>query len=252
MISTRLPIESTWPKWIDSSQSMPMKIWSVSWRPGMSSSLPFGAPLPTNTASNSPLSSSAFEAVDRRVVADVDAHVEDVADLLVEDLLGQAERRDVDAHQAAGPRQLLEDRDLVAERHQVVGDRERRRARRRCSATRLPFFSIGRRRQQVLDVAAMVGGDALQPADRDRLAVDAPAPARRLARPVARAPEDAREHVRLAVEHVGVGEPALRDQPDVFRDVGVRRTGPLAVDDPVVVVRVANVGWTHRVVIIGR
>ena len=59
MISTRLPTDSTWPKWIDSSQSMPMKIWSVSWRPGISSSLPFGAPLPTNTASNSPESSNA-------------------------------------------------------------------------------------------------------------------------------------------------------------------------------------------------
>ncbi len=26
MMSTRLPTESTWPKWIDSSHSMPMKI----------------------------------------------------------------------------------------------------------------------------------------------------------------------------------------------------------------------------------
>ena len=95
-----------------------------------------------------------------------------------------------------------------------------------------------RRRQQVLDVAAMIGGDALQPADRDRLPVDASAPARRLARPVAGAPEDAREDVRLAVEHVGVGVAPLRDQPDVFGDVGVRRARPLAVDDLVVVVRV--------------
>ena len=68
-----------------------------------------------------------LQAVDRRVVADVHAHVDDVADLLVEHLFGQAERGDVDAHQAAGPRQLLEDRDLVAERHQVVGDGQRRR-----------------------------------------------------------------------------------------------------------------------------
>ena len=51
MISTRLPTESTWPKWIDSSHSMPMNTWSLSWRPGMSSSLPLGAPLPTKTAS---------------------------------------------------------------------------------------------------------------------------------------------------------------------------------------------------------
>ena len=40
---------------------------------------------------------------------------------------GQAERRDVEAHQAAGLRELLEDHDLVAERHEIVGDGERRR-----------------------------------------------------------------------------------------------------------------------------
>ena len=46
-------------------------------RPGMSRSLPFGAPLPTKTASK-PLVEQRLHAVDRRVVADVDAHVEDV------------------------------------------------------------------------------------------------------------------------------------------------------------------------------
>ena len=79
--------------------------------------------------------------------------------------------------------------------------------------------------------SALVGGDALEPADRDRLAVDAAAAAGRLARAVAGAAEDAREDVRLAVEQVGVGVAALRDQPDVFGNVGVGRAGPLAVDD---------------------
>ena len=92
----------------------------------------------------------------------------------------------------------------------------------------------------------MVRRHALQPADRHRLAVDALAPAGRLARPVAGAAEDAGEHVRLAVHHVGVGEPPLRDQPDVFRNVGVGRAGPLAVDDAVEVVGIANVGGAHR------
>ena len=93
--------------------------------------------------------------------------------------------------------------------------------------------------------SAVVGGDALQPADRDRLAVDAAAPAGRLARAVAGAAEDAGEHVRLAVQHVGVGEAPLRDQPDVFGNVGVRGARPLAVDDAVVVVRMPDVGWLH-------
>ena len=39
---------------------MPMNTWSLSWRPGISSSLPLGAPLPTKTASYSPLSASFF------------------------------------------------------------------------------------------------------------------------------------------------------------------------------------------------
>ena len=186
-----------------------------------------------------------MQAVDRRVVADVHAHVDDVADFLVEHLLGQAERGNVDAHQAAGLRQLLEDRHLVAERHQVVGDRQRRRAG--ADERHLLAVLLGRRgRQQMLHLAAVVGGDALQAADRDRLAVHAAAAARRLAGAIAGAPENAGEHVRLAIEHVRVGEPPLRDQPDVFRDVRVRRTRPLAVDDLVVVVGVFHLGTVHN------
>ena len=171
-------------------------------------------------------------------------------DFLVEHRGRQAERRDVHAHQAAGRRVLLEDHALVAERHQVVADRERRRAGAD-ERDALAVLLRGDRRQQVADVVAMVGGDALEPADRDRLAVDATAPARGLARPVARAAEDAREDVRLAVEHVRLGVPPLRDQPDVFRHVGVRRTGPLAVDDLMVVLRIRDVRRTQVVVLAG-
>ena len=148
----------------------------------MSSSLPFGAPLPTNTASNSPLVEQRLQAVDRRVVANLDAHVDDVADLFVEDLFREPERRDVDAHQPAGPRQLLENRDLVAERHEIVGDRQRGRS----GADEPDFLAVlhrRRRRQEVLDLVAIVGRDPLQAADGDRLAVDA----RRGGRPARRA-----------------------------------------------------------------
>ena len=91
----------------------------------------------------------------------------------------------------------------------------------------------------------MIGGDALQPADRDRLAVDAAAAAGRLARPVAGAAEDAGKDVRLAVDHVGVFETPLRDHPDVFRDVGVRGARPLAVDDLMVIIRVRSIRPIH-------
>ncbi len=52
MISTFSPMASVWPKATDSSQVMPM--WMLappSSRPGRFSSLPLGAPDPTNTAS---------------------------------------------------------------------------------------------------------------------------------------------------------------------------------------------------------
>src|SRR5205823_4715409 len=68
------------------------------------------------------------------------------------------------------------------------------------------------------------------------------APARRLARAVARSPEDAREDVRLPVDHVGVGVATLRDQADVFGNGRVGGTRPLAIDDLVEVGRIRGVG----------
>ena len=60
-----------------------------------------------------------------------------------------------------------------------------------------------------------------------------------------RCARECRENVRLPVEHVGVGVLALRDQPNIFGDVGVRRTGPLAIDDFVKVRRVTNIARFH-------
>ena len=114
------------------------------------------------------------------------------------------------------------------------------------SATFFPFFCGRDRRQPIGDVVLVIGGDALQPADRDGLAVDAAAAARRLARAIARAPEDAREDVRLAIEDVGIVEPALRDHPDVFRHVGVRRGRPTGSRRRLmVVVRIRRIRPVH-------
>src|SRR5918996_4608616 len=95
------------------------------------------------------------------------------------------------------------------------------------------------------DLALQIRGDALEPADRHRLSVYAGATAGRLTRAIARAPKNSREHVRLAVQHVGVGVPPERDQPDVLGDVRMRRTGPLAVDDLMVIARIVDVGGLH-------
>ena len=52
------------------------------------------------------------------------AHVDDVAGFVVEYLLRQAKGRNVEPHQPAGLRVLLVDDDFVAERQEVVRDRE--------------------------------------------------------------------------------------------------------------------------------
>jgi nucleotide-binding universal stress UspA family protein len=63
-----------------------------------------------------------LHALDAMVELQVDAKIEDVADLLVEHSRRQTELRDVGTHESAGRVQRLENRDLVAERGEVVGD----------------------------------------------------------------------------------------------------------------------------------
>jgi hypothetical protein len=98
------------------------------------------------------------------------------------------------------------------------------------------------------DVVLVVGGDALQAADRDRFGLlglcflDPAAPAGGLAGPVAGAPEDAGKHVGFPVHHVGVGVATGGYQADVFGDGSVGGTGPLAVDYLVEVVGVTDIG----------
>jgi hypothetical protein len=93
----------------------------------------------------------------------------------------------------------------------------------------------------------MIGGDPLQSADRDRLVLDTTATARRLARPIAHAPQDAGEHVGLAVQEIRVVESALRDQTNVLWDVGVSRARPLTIDHVVKVLGTRSIRGFHLV-----
>src|SRR6185503_3575482 len=90
----------------------------------------------------------------------------------------------------------------------------------------------------------MIGRDALEPADRDRFAVDPAAATRRLARSVAGASKNARKDVGFAVEQIRFAVSPLGDQTDVLGNVRVGRAGPLAVHHFVVVLRVGNVRWS--------
>jgi hypothetical protein len=87
---------------------------------------------------------------------------------------------------------------------------------------------------------------ALQPANGDRFGFDAPTATGGLARAIADATEDAGKDVGFSVDEISVRELTQRDEPDVLRDVGVCRTGPLTIDDAMKVVGISGVGRFHR------
>ena len=133
-----------------------------------------------------------LEAVDALAGAEIDAEIEDVVAFLVDHRF----RADGSAGSACGScRRLgvgIEHDTVVAERRKIARDGERGGAAAH-QRDALAVLVLGRARQARLDVALVVRGDALEPADRDRLVLDAAAPAGGLARPVAGAAENARE-----------------------------------------------------------
>ena len=182
------------------------------------------------------------EAVDPLAVARLDvAHSDDIADLFVDHFLGQPEARDLAANHAAAPPFAVEQDDLVAERREIACHGERGRARTD-EGDAFPIPLAWRGRQERRDVVLVVGCDALEAANRDRLVLHAAPATGRFARPVAGAPENPWKDVGLPIHHVSVGVPARRDEANIFRNCRMRRTGPLAIDDFVEVIRVSGIG----------
>jgi hypothetical protein len=85
-------------------------------------------------------------------------------------------------------------------------------------------------RETIRDVRFIVGGNSFQSTYGDRLFFYSSAPACRFAGAVAGTSKDAGKHIRLPVDHIGIGIALLGDQTYVFGDRGVGGTGPLAVD----------------------
>ena len=92
----------------------------------------------------------------------------------------------------------------------------------------------------------MIGGDALQAADRDRFCFYPATATRRLAWAIAYPTENARKYVRLAIDEIGLAKFSLRDEPNIFGNVGVGWTSPLAIDDTMKVIRISSIGRFHR------
>jgi len=134
--------------------------------------------------------------------AEVDAEIDDVPDFLVDHPLGKAKVRDLGADHAAGEAVAIEHGYAIAERHEVACDREGRGTRSDARHA-APVGIRGGLREALADVLLVIGRDALQAADRDRLGLlplilfDATAPARGLARAIAGASEDAGKDVRF-------------------------------------------------------
>ena len=187
--------------------------------------------------------------VDAGAAAELDTELQHVAGFLVDDLFGKPKARDLRTDHAAGLGVAVEHDDLVAQRRQVTGDGERGRA---AADAGDPLAVALRWPRQVLgDVVLEVGRDSLQAADRDRFRFgglglfDPPAPTSRLAWAVTGTPQDARKDVRFPVDEIRVGIATGRDQADVFRDGRVGGASPLAIDDFVEVVRIADDGGSQ-------
>src|SRR6202035_354149 len=151
-----------------------------------------------------------LQAVDALAAPEIDTEIEDVVGFLVDHRIRQPEFRNLRAHHAAGLGVGIEYGAVVTERGEVARHRERGGA----AADNRDALAVLRNwpRHAVLDVVLEIGGDALQPADRDRRFLDAAAAARGLARPIAGASENARKHVRSPIDHVGVAIAAFGDQ----------------------------------------
>ncbi len=190
------------------------------------------------------LVSQRLEAADRCVVADVHAHVQDDLGLVGQHLLGQAKLWDVGAHESTGPIELFEHHDVVAQRHEVVRYGERRGARPDARHS-LTILLSRYRREAVAHVALQIGGNTLEPTNRDGTAIDTAPSTRWLAGAVTRASEDSWKDVGFPVEHVGVVETPLGDEANVTGNVRVSGTRPLTIHYPVVILRILIVRWLH-------
>ena len=91
----------------------------------------------------------------------------------------------------------------------------------------------------------MIGGNPLETAYGHRLFIGAATPARGLTRAIADTAEYAGENIAFPVLNISFGEIALGNFADVLWHIRMRRTGPLAIHNLVVIIRVISVRGLH-------
>lgn len=92
----------------------------------------------------------------------------------------------------------------------------------------------------------MICRDTFQTTDGDRFCFDAATSTSGLTRSVADATQDAGEYVGFTVDEIRGRELPLRNQADVFGNIRMGGTRPLAIDDAMIIVRISSIGWLHR------
>ncbi len=162
-------------------------------------------------------------AAHRGIQPQVHAEPDDPGDLGLEDIARQPIRRDPDGHHAAGHAHRLEHRDRIAETGEVV---RRRHAGRPAAHDADLLRSLHGRRLDGRQLAVL-GGEALERADRDRFVQHA-ATAHGLAGRGADPAADRRERIDLGGDGVRVVVPLRGDEPDVPARVGAGGARDLA------------------------
>jgi hypothetical protein len=188
--------------------------------------------------------------VDRERLADdmvdFDLHAEllQTVDLTLHDRLGQAELGDAVDEHAPGLVKRLENRDAVPHLRQVRGHRQARRPRSHDRDLVAGRDRRGGRRIAELHQRAVVGDEALEPADRHRLVLDADG-ALGLALLLLRADAaaDGGQDVLLHQRVVGAFEITFPDLRDELGDVDFDRASG---DTRVVLALDAALGLEHR------
>ena len=125
---TRLPILSIWPNETLDSQSMPMWMLAAASLPAGNVEVAAARRAGADEDRVVALGEQRLEAVDALAEAGLDAHAEDVADLLVDHRFRQAEARDLACgscrRRCASPSKTTT---VVAERHEVARNGQRGR-----------------------------------------------------------------------------------------------------------------------------
>ena len=186
------------------------------------------------------LGEKVFQAVDALAQPHLRAHGRDIAHFLIQHFFGQAEFGDLRADHAAGFSLAVKYNKIITKGGEIACNRHRGGA---SPDQRDPFavFLFGHFGHAGGNITLIIGRDPFEAADRHRFFLDAAAPTGWLAGAVAGAAQNARKHIGFPVDHKGIGIAAFGDQTDIFRHRSVGGTGPLAVNNLMIIIRIFRI-----------